>query len=202
MSGYSGTQYELYYSLPVAVTTTTFTTAVQKPISALTTTSVPRCIIPANYFSLIGKSFTFYAAGTLTNVATAATLIMAGGLDVTPPTIGGTGGATLFTSAALTPTASTTAPFEMNGSVVAQAVGGAVSGTAGGTTLQFNGNISVGAGASSSAWTAGNFASKFANNITSVNSEINLYFELFGTFTGTTTGCTTVLQQFKLYLEN
>lgn len=203
MSGYSGTQYELYYSLPAPVSRSNYVTATPAAMSALTTTSIPRCFIPANYFSAIGKSLTFYAAGTIANAATAATFIFSGGLDVTPATIGGTGGATLFTSAAFTPTASTTLPFEINGSIVATAVGGAASGTAGGTTLQYNGNIGQSIVATGGAWTASNIATKFSTNITSVNNEVNLYLELFGTFTGTlTSGDITVLQQLKLYLEN
>lgn len=202
MSGYTGTQYELYYTLPSAVTTTTFTTATAKLTSALTATSVPRCIIPANYFSAIGKSFTFYAAGTIDNLATTATYIFSAGLDIAPGTIAGTGGATLYTSPAATPAASTNCPFEINGSVVCQAVGGGPAAGAGATTLQYNGNIAVALGASGASFSASNVSTKFSNNLTGVNNELNLWLELFGTFTGTTTGCTTTLQQLKLYLEN
>lgn len=190
------TQTELLYDLPSSVTTTTFTTATQKPISAIASTSVPRCLIPVSYFSVIGKALKFYATGTVSNLATGATFIFAGGLDAAGGVIAGTGGATLFTSAALTPTASTVCQWRLDGDITCQAVGQA------GTTLQFNGDMSVSTVASSGAWNATAQTCKFGNNLTAVDNEKPYYLELFGTFTGTTTSCATVLQQFKVYGEN
>lgn len=191
------TQMELLYELTAPVSKSNYVTATQAPMSALASTSIPRCVIPAGYFSTAGKSLSVYAAGTIANAATAATFILAAGLDAVPGTIAGTGGATLFTSASLTPTASTTCPFEINMDITCQAVGSL------GTTLQLNANASMGVVASSGAWSAGVLASKFANTLTGLNNEISLWLELFGTFTGTlTSGDITVLQQFKVYGEN
>lgn len=196
MSGYTLTQPELYYALPATVTTGTFTTATQKLISAIGSSSVPRCMVPANYFSLIGKAMRFEAYGTVSNLATGATFIMAAGLDAAAGTIAGTGGATLFTSAALTPTASVVCPIRITCDITCQAVGNL------GTTLQVNAEAWCNNVASSGAWGTGTQAAMFGNNLTGVNNEQNMWLELFGTFTGTTTSCATVIQQFKVYLEN
>jgi hypothetical protein len=204
MSGITFTQMELLYSLQAPVTTTTFTTAVAKPISAITGTAIPRCVIPAGFFDHIGKSISWWAAGTVSNLATAATFIYTVGLDVVPGTLStsGAGGNTLLTTPAQAPAASQVCPWEMNGDIVATAVGGGNSGGVGGTTLQINGNVNMAVTAAPSAWTAGQVATKFAVSVGNINNEINLWMELFGTFTGTTTSCQTVLQQFKVYGEN
>lgn len=204
MSGYTMTQMELLYALQTDVTTTTFTTAVAKCMSAVTTTAIPRCMIPSGYFAAPGKAISFWAAGTASNLATTATLIFAAGLDVVPGALStsGAGGNTLFTTPAQAPQASTVVPWEINGDITAQAVGGGNSGVAGGTTLQVNGNVSMAISAAPSGWTAGQVATKFALSVTGVNNEANLWLELFATFTGTTTGCQMVLQQFKVYGEN
>lgn len=193
MSGYTGSQMELLYELPTAITKNTFTT--QAVISAVSPSSIPRCVIPAGFFSAPGKSLSIYAAGTIANTATA-TLVMALALDAAPGVIAGTGGATLFTSAALTPTAAVTAPWDLNADITCQAVGPA------GTTLQFNATVAAGAAASSGAWTAGVQAAKFANTLTGLNNEINLWLELWGTWSASSASNTTTLQQFKVYGEN
>lgn len=204
MSGYTMTQMELLYSLQAPVTTTTFTTAVAKPISAITGTAIPRCVIPAGFFDHIGKSISVYAAGTLSNLATAATFIFTTGLDVLPGTLStsGAGGNTLWTTPAQAPAASVVCPWEYNLDIVATAVGGGNSGGVGGTTLQINGTAVQAITASPTSWTAGQVATKVATSVGNINNEINLWLELFGTFTGTTTGCTSVLQQYKVYGEN
>ena len=203
MSNYTGQQPELYYALPAAVTRSNYVTATQACMSALTTTSIPRCLIPALYFSQIGKSARCTAAGTVTGTAAAPTVILAAGLDVAAATIGGTGGATLFTTPATTTAPGTTTwPWEMTFDITCQAVGGAASGTAGGTTLQLNGEVDV-FGAAQNTWSTARMSNMVDTNLTSVNNEINLYLELFATWTGTVTASNiTVVQQLKLYLEN
>lgn len=187
------TQMELLYALSAPVTKNTYTT--QAPISALASTSIPRCVIPAGFFNTIGKSLSIYAAGTIANTA-AATFIMAMGLDSAAGTIAGAGGGTLFTSAALTPTAAVTAPFDINADITCTAVGNL------GTTLQFNATVTAGAVASSGSWSAGVQAAKFANTLTGINNEIALWMELFGTWSASSASNTTTLQQFKVYGEN
>jgi len=193
MSGYTLTQGELYYELTTAVTKNTYTT--QAPISAIASSSVPRCLIPALYFSAVGKSIHFWAAGTIANTG-AATFIFAAGHDAAAGTIAGSGGATLFTSAALTPTASVTATWDLVGDITCQAVGNL------GTTLQFNGTARVNNVASSGAWGTGMQTAQFANNLTGLNNEIPFWLELFGTWSASSASNTTTLQQFKVYGEN
>lgn len=193
MSNYTGTVGpELYYALPATVTKNTFTT--QAVISAAASSSIPRCMIPANYFNVIGKSIHFEANGTIANTA-AATFIFAAGLDATAGTIAGTGGATLITTSALTPTAATTAPWTMTVDITTTAVGNA------GTSLTCCGEIDVHA-AASGAWSSGRQATMWGNLLTGVNNEINLFLELFGTWSASSASNTTTLQQFKVYLEN
>lgn len=106
MSFYTGTQAELLYTLPAAVTKNTYTA--QAIISALTA-SAPVATIPANYFmnppaSGPGKAVYLKAWGTIANTA-GATFSPAFGIDPTPGTI-----ANATTIAATTaPTAATTA---------------------------------------------------------------------------------------------
>lgn len=193
MSGYTMTQPELYYSLPANVTKNTYTAIA--PISAPNPSgSVPRCVIPALYFSQIGKSMHFEANGTL-ECDSAASFTFTGGLDTT----GGTLGSTLFATAALAlSTAVTVFPWTMEFDVVAQAVGSS------GTTLQVNGEVDLHVGASG-VWgtpTSTRYTSMIANTLTSVDNEANLFLELFGTWTVSNVANTTTLQQFKVYLEN
>lgn len=197
MSGYTGTIFEQLYSLPVAVTKNTYTTIA--PISAAAATSVPRCIIPANYFSVIGKSLCFRARGTLQSAAGTATFSFTGGLDSTAGTLG----KTIFATANLTP-ATGTAVFDIEGDIVAQAIGQA------GTTLQCNGSVRV-AGTTANAWltslaaTGGAAAGAqvlFSNSITALDNEVNQYLELFGTWSASSATNSTVLQVFKVYGEN
>jgi hypothetical protein len=187
------TQPEAYYVLPSAVTKNNFTA--QACISAVASSSVLRCMIPANYFSAIGKSAQVRAWGTVATTS-AATITVAGGLDAAAGTIAGAGGATLFTLAALTPTAAVTCPWLLTFDITCQAAGNL------GTTLQCNGNMNVNNVASSGAWGTGMQEAMFANNLTGLNNEIPLFLELFGTWSAGAAGNTTTVQQLKLFLEN
>lgn len=193
MSGYSARPFEQIYELPAPVTKNTFTT--QAPISAAGTTSIPRCMLSANFFSLIGKSLFARARLSIANTA-AATFVLAAGLDSTAGTIAGTGGATLFTLAALTPTAAITTVLDLEMDITCQAVGNL------GTTLQCNGKATVSSVASSGAWNSTAQVAYFGNNLTGINNEISLFLELFGTWSASNAANTTTLQQFKVYGEN
>jgi hypothetical protein len=188
------TQPELYYSLPSAVTKNTYTT--QAPISAIASSSIPRCMIPAEYFSVIGKSIHFEANGTIANTS-AATFVFAAGLDAVAGTIGGTGGATLFTAPAVTPTASTTCLWTMEYDIVCQAVGSL------GTTLEIDGEIDLSTVATNTWQTSGTKQLLMnQSTLTGLSNEINLWLELFGTWSASSASNTTTLKQFKVYLEN
>jgi hypothetical protein len=194
VSGYTLTQPELYYSLPASVTRNNYVTATQACMSALASTSVPRCMIPAMYFSAVGKSAHWEANGTITGTASP-TLALAAGLDSVAGTIAGTGGATLFSAPTITPTATAT-PFDMAFDITCQAVGSL------GTTLVLNGDIHVHGGATNT-WSTARNSNMISASITGINNEIALWMELFATWTGTvSTSDTTTLTQFKLWLEN
>jgi hypothetical protein len=196
MSGYTMTQGEELYSLPAAVSRSNYVTATQAVMSALVSTSVPRCVIPAGYFNTPGKTLKVKAAGTIANAATTATFIYAAGLDAAAGTIAGAGGGTLFTSPAQAPTASQTNLWDLDLDITCQAVGSL------GTTLQVNGGLRESVVATS-VWSTAGRLMMFSNNLTGLNNEAALYLELFGTFTGTlTSGDITVLQQLKVYGEN
>lgn len=189
--------YELYYCLPAAVTKNTYTTIA--PISAIAASSIPRCLIPANYFNVIGKSIYYRARGTLQSAAGTATFAFTGGLDSTQATLG----KTLFATANLTPPTGTVV-FDIEGELTCQAVGQA------GTTLASNGSVRT-AGTTANAWLTGMAAVEtttvgatmlFSNSITALDNEINQYLELFGTWSASSATNSTVLQQFKVYGEN
>lgn len=184
------TQGELLYSLPASVTKNTFTTITV--VSAAAASSVPRCVIPAGYFSTIGKALKVKAAGTITSVAGTATFVWTAGLDTT----GGTLNKTLFASATDTPAITTVFPWDLDMDITAQAVGQA------GTTLQVNATMRRNNVASSGAWGTGTLAAMFSNSVTAVDSEVNQYLELFGTWSVSNAANSTTLQQFKVYGEN
>jgi hypothetical protein len=191
MSGYTMTQPELYYSLPTAVTKNTYTT--QAILSAPGTTAVPRCMIPANYFSVIGKSIHFEANGTI-ECDSAASFTMAAALDTTGGTINASG--ILFTTAALAmSTSATVFPWTAEVDIVTQAIG------ATDTTLQVNGEVDIHGGATG-AWSTARNSSMFSNSLATIDNEVNLWLELLGTWTVSGATNTTTLQQFKVYLEN
>jgi hypothetical protein len=187
------TQGELLYSQPAAVTKNTYTT--QAPISAIASSSVPRCIIPAGYFTAPGKALKVTAKGTITSVAGTATFVYAAGLDAAAGTIAGTGGATLFTTATDTPAITTVFPWDLDMDITCQAVGNL------GTTLQCNGTIRR-AVVATSVWSAAATTIMWSNNLTGVNNEISLFLELFGTWSVSNAANSTTLQQFKVYGEN
>jgi hypothetical protein len=195
MSGYTLTQPELFYAQPANVTRSNYVTATQACMTALAATSVPRCRIPAGYFSTIGKCMHFEANGTIVGTASP-TLALAAGLDAAGGIIAGTGGATLFTTPTYTPAATTT-PWTAEFDLTAQAVGQA------GTTLALNGEIDISNVASNASWTSSRTANMIAASVTGVDEELALYLELFATWTGTVSASDiTVVQQFKVYLEN
>jgi hypothetical protein len=187
------TQLELLYNLPAAVTKNTYTT--QAPISAIASTSVPRALIPAGYFNVVGKSLRVKAGGTITSVAGTATFVWASGLDATAGTIAGTGGATLFTSPTYTPAITTIFPWDLDMDLTCQAVGSL------GTTIQCNGYLRV-AVVATSVFSAAGQTMAFTNNLTGVNNEISLFLELFGTWSVSNAANSTTLQVLKVYGEN
>jgi hypothetical protein len=193
VSGYSPVGAELLYSLPNTITNTAFTT--QRVISAPTAgTGGPHAIVPAQYFGSVpngvGRAMLIKGAGTMANQATAATLAPVLALDAVAGTLLAAG--TIFTLPAITPTASTTIPWDFEIMVTCQAVGLA------GTTLQCNGIWRHSAVASSTTPVATGLASMIATTLTTLNGEAPMYLELFATCSAS--GTTTIsLQQLHMW---
>lgn len=188
MSGYTLTQPELYYSLPTPITKASWTTSAL--LSAATT--IPRCLIPAQYFTAPGKSAHFEANGVVQGTATSVTFTFAANLDVTANTPVNS----LFTTGtAAVGVAATPMDYTIEGDIVCQAVGSA------GLSLQCSGEIDVSVVASGT-FSAGRLSAMFSTLLTGLNDEQAYYLELFGACSVSAAGNTNILQQFKVYLEN
>ncbi|SRR5258707_3299370 len=191
MSFYTGTQAELLYSLPVAVTKNTYTA--QAVMSALAA-SAPVAAIPAGFFGSVpngvGRGVLLKAAGTIATTS-AATFSLALGLDSAAGTPANT--VTCFTTVA--PTAAVTAQWDLEVWYTAQAVG-----LSGGTTVQVNGKYQQstvatgGALQSASPWTA-----MFAGSLTGLLASNQYFVELLGTWSASAAGNTTTIQQMFLF---
>lgn len=191
MSFYTGTQAELLYSLPAAVTKNTYTT--QAILSALTA-SAPVAAIPAGYFMNPpaygpGKAVWLKAWGTIANTA-AATFLPAIGVDPTPGTIAN---ATTI-AAAYAPTAATTTIWNLEVWITARAVG-----QTGGLTLQLDGRYVNEATASAAAPAATALCAAFTASITGLQGSLSYALELLGTWSASSASNTTTLNQMFLF---
>jgi hypothetical protein len=191
MSFYTGTQTEVLYTLPAAVTKNTYTT--QACMSALgATNQIPT--LPGGYFAAfpngIGRAVLVKAWGT---IATTSAATFAGALAVDTTAATALNPITMFTAVA--PTAAVTAQWEMEAWITCQA-----NAATAGTTLQVNGKwqqstVATGGALQSAApWTA-----MFAGNLTGLPSNVPLFVELFGTWSASASGNTTTLQQMFLF---
>lgn len=187
MSFYTGTQAETLYSLPAAVTKNTYTT--QAVTSA--TTSAPRCIIPAGFFSAVpngvGRALYGKVSGSIANTA-AATFQGVIAWDPTPGTLGTTL-ATYWPT--LAPTAAVTSVWNLEFYITCQAVGQA------GLTLQFNSEFTQSVVASGTLSTAPQTVLNRAT-LTGLNSEASAAIELWGTWSASNALNTTTVDQYLL----
>jgi hypothetical protein len=190
MSFYTGTQAELLYTLPAAVTKNTYTT--EAVFSALAA-SAPLPSIPAGYFGSVpngvGRSLWMHGEGTIATTS-AATFAINLGLDTTA----GTKANAVAVMAATAPVAAITAPFHFDAWITAQAVG-----VSGGMTLQVNGRWEMEAVASGGAASASRLGTGFSANLTGLLSTSQYFLELFGTWSASAAGNTTTLQQLLLF---
>lgn len=188
MSFYTGTQSELLYALPAAVTKNTYTT--EAPISVPTSSTLPHCIVPANFFSAvpngIGRVLFLKASGIIANTG-AATFQGRVGWDTTQGTIANA--VTYWPT--LAPTASTTCVWDLEIWYTCQQVGSA------GVTLQLNGNYRTSVVASGTLSTAGQLVA-FQTSLTGINAEVASYIELFGTWNASSASNTTTIHQMQL----
>lgn len=190
MSFITGTQAELLYSLPAAVTKNTYTT--EAPFGPLAA-SAPIPKIPAGYFGPVpngvGRSLWLHGEGIIANTA-AATFAINLGLDTTA----GTKANAVAVMAATAPVAAVTAPFHFDAWITAQAVG-----ETGGMTLQVNGRWEMEAVASGGAGSASRLGTGFRASVTGLLVTTTYYLELFGTWSASSASNTTTLDQLLLF---
>lgn len=188
MSFITGSQVELLYALPANVTKNTYTT--EAPISVPASSTLPHCIIPANYFAAVpngvGRALRLNVQGIIANTA-AATFQGRFGLDTTQGTIANP--VTYWPT--LAPTAATTCLWQLEVWYTCQQVGSA------GLTLQVNGLYSQSVVASGTLSTAPQTV-YFQTALTGINAEVNLFIELFGTWSASSASNTTTIHQMQL----
>lgn len=189
MSGLTGTQTELLYTLPAAVTKNTYTT--EAAFSGVAGTNTV-CSLPPGYFlsdnpNPVGRSLRLEAMGTIGNTA-AATLVVNLGLDTTA----GTKANSTAVMTATAPPVAAGAPFFLEAWYTCTAFATST------MTLQVTGRwgmlASNGGAASASALATG-----FSGSITGLDPRVQFYLELFGTWSASNAANTTTLQQMFLW---
>ena len=191
MSFITGTQAELLYTLTSAITKNTYTT--QAAFTGVLGTNTV-CNIPAGWLNSgtnpnpVGRSLLLEAWGTIANTA-AATFAVALGLDPT----GGTINQSITCNAAYTPTASVTAPWHFQAYYTCTAYATSTA------TYQVNGSIRYQSVASGGAPTTTAQEAGFTGTHTGVDPRVINYVELFGTWSASNAANTTTVQQIFLW---
>jgi hypothetical protein len=190
MSFITGTQAELLYSLPAAVTKNTYTT--QACMSALAATA-PVARIPGGFFgenpNPLGRALFLKAMGSVATTS-AATFSPAIALDSTAGTA--LNPITIYSTVA--PTAAVTAQWDLEAWITCQAFGETA-----GMTLQVNGKWVQSSVASGGALNATGWSAQFAGSLTGLTPATTYFVELFGTWSASAAGNTTTLQQMFLF---
>jgi hypothetical protein len=189
LSFYTGTNAELLYALPAAVTKNTYTT--QAVLSVPTSSTLPHCIVPGKFFGAVpngvGRSLLLEASGTIATTS-AATFTGVLGYDVTQNTLANS----VTYWPILAPTAATTCLWSLRVLYTCQQTGSA------GLTLQLNGEYRQSVVATGTLSTAPQSV-MFQTSLTAINAEVDAYIELWGTWSASAAGNTTTLQQMQLF---
>jgi hypothetical protein len=191
MSFITGTQAELLYSLPSAITKNTYTT--QAAFSGVLGTNTV-CNIPAGWLNSgtnpnpVGRCLYLLAMGT-TATTSAATIAVALGLDPTAGTIN----QSISVAGALAPTAAVTCPWRLDAWYTCTAYATSTA------TYQVNGTWRVESVASGGVPTTSAQCSAFTGTQSGVDPRVVNYIELFGTWSASAAGNTTTLQQMFLF---
>lgn len=189
MSFYTGTQSELLYALPAAVTKNTYTT--QAVLSVPGSSVLPRCIVPGKFFTSVpygvGRALWLHCEGTIANTA-AATFTGVVGWDTTPGTLANP----ITYWPILAPTAATVCLWSLDVFYTCQQVGSA------GLSLQANVEYEQSVVASGVLSTAAQKV-KSQTLLTGINAEVDAYIELWGTWSASSASNTTTLQQMHLH---
>ncbi len=195
MSFYTGTVAELLYSLPEPVTRNTFTTnqIVTAGGTGVTPTTVPRAIVPANFFGASpngkGRCLRLHMSGTMANTAAAtfqATLLW----DPTPGTVG----TTLATPWPTLAPSAAAVQWDLEAWITATQVAAGATGL----TLQCNGKWEQGAVANGVLSTA-NQQIIFASSTASLNAEAQAEIALAAVCSASNAANQIVVQQFQLF---
>lgn len=193
MSGITGTQVELLYSLNAPITKNTYTTQAAYT-GVLGTNTV--CNIPAGLMALenpdpIGRAFYLKVFGTIANT-TAATF--ANAINVNPTA--GTATGNIVVNTAYTPTAGVTAQWTLEAWLTCTAFATST------MTLQCNGNVVYQTIASGGAVSTASNRQDFGGTYTGLDPRVTQYVELFGTWSASSASNTTTVQQMFLWCLN
>lgn len=191
MSGVTGTQSELLYTLTSAITKNTYTA--QAAFSGVLGTNTV-CNIPGGWLNSgtnpnpVGRSLLLEVFGT-TATTSAATLAVALGLDPTAGTIN----QSITVAGALAPTAAVTCPFHLKAYYTCTAYATSTA------TYQVNGTWRVESVASGGVPTTSAQCGAFTGTHAGVDPRVTNYVELFGTWSASAAGNTTTIQQMFLW---
>lgn len=192
MSFTTGTQAELLYTLPTAITKNTYTTIAAYTGVAGTNTvcSIPPGLIKGggSVPNPVGRALMLEAWGTIANTAAAT---FANAINVNPTAGTSTGNITINT--AYTPTASVTAGWSVKAYLTCTAF---LTST---MTLQCNGKVEYMTVASGGAVSVAENVQIFNGTFTGLDPRVEQYVELFGTWSASAAGNTTTVQQMFLW---
>lgn len=186
MSFTTGTQSELLYTLPAAVTKNTYTTIAAYTGVAGTNTV---CAIPAGWLlnegvNPVGRALYLKAFGT---IATTSAATFANAINVNPTAGTSTGNITVNT--AYTPTASVTAGWFLEAWLTCTAFATST------CTYQCNGDVTYNTIASGGAVSTAPSQQIFSGTFAGLDPRVTQYVELFGTWSASAAGNTTTVQQ-------
>jgi hypothetical protein len=194
MSGITGTQAELLYSMPAPVTKNNFTTPAQV-ITAVPGTG-PLARIPGGFFgenpNPVGRCLYLQAFGTMGN-ASAATFQPGVALDPTPGTIVASPSSANFYSPALATTSGITVQWQCQVWFTCTAFAETA------MTLQMNGQWGQTTVASGGIGNAAGISGQCASTITGLTAATAYYVELFATWGTASVSNTTTVQQMFLF---
>lgn len=190
MSFVTGTQAELLYVMPAAITKNTYTTIAAFTGVAGTNTvcSIPGGLVTNESPNPVGRTFLLEAFGT---IATTAAATFAVNLNVNPAVATSTGNVAV--AGALAPTAAVTCPWSFRAYITVSAFATST------MTLQINGHWRVETVASGGVPTTAAQCSGVSGSIASLDPRVTQYVELFGTWSASAAGNTTTVQQMMLW---
>jgi hypothetical protein len=193
VSGITGTQAELLYTLAAPVTKNTYAGPAiwSAPAATADVAKVPGGFFGPGNPNPVGRSLYGKAFGTIANAATGFTFLPTLELDTVAGTIGANH-TTIYGATA--PTASITCQFELEFWITCQQAGDAA-----GMTWQINGTVRQSTVAAGGVLNAAAQTGQFASNQTGLTPATTYFIELGGTWSTSSASATTTLQQMFLW---